>query len=333
MESLKQLENQTALDNYIESETLLEQYNNYQNNIKVREELAQLDKQIAFYNNYQELRRQLTLLSSQQAAYNARQTLINDIAQAEIKLTSLKTDHNEKLNSNENASKFLQYTKELSMLESNKQKQSERNALKQQLHALENERVEKDKDIKTFTKSLATLDAHATLQAEIDSLEKQITYMDIYQKHTSLKHGISNILLNRCLSRFEAEINGILEQITDFAIKFDINSEYFLNIQAGKETIPATQASGFQKFIITLAIRLIQAKSHPVLPSFVILDEGFGCMDSEHLQNTIEFLQTFNPAGLDWLVFVSHIPAMSGISTAVLAVNKDEISKISSIKF
>ena len=106
-------------------------------------------------------------------------------------------------------------------------------------------------------------------------------------------------------------------------------SDPFLYIIQNLNKIPATQASGFQKFIITLAIRIALAKNHPKLPSFLILDEGFGCMDNEHLTNVIEFLHQINATQLDWLLFVSHIPEMRSISASQIAVaSQAGISKV-----
>jgi len=132
-----------------------------------------------------------------------------------------------------------------------------------------------------------------------------------------------HLLNNQILLHFRG-----LFKYQDFDITAPSN-ESFLYIVQNQNKIPATQGSGFQKFIITLAIRLSLAKSHPLLPNFLILDEGFGCMDSDHLTSAIDFLHQLSATQLDWLLFVSHIPEMRCISsTAIVVANTLGVSTV-----
>jgi ABC-type sulfate/molybdate transport systems ATPase subunit len=45
------------------------------------------------------------------------------------------------------------------------------------------------------------------------------------------------------------------------------------------------------------------------MPNFLIIDEGFGCMDNEHLNNTKDFLMNIQ-SRFDYIVLVSHIDNM-----------------------
>jgi DNA repair exonuclease SbcCD ATPase subunit len=67
-------------------------------------------------------------------------------------------------------------------------------------------------------------------------------------------------------------------------------------------------------------LRLSLAANHPLSPSFVIIDEGFGCLDPQHLENTIEYLHKLKIQNLDWLLFVSHLPQMKHISSTDVAI-------------
>jgi DNA repair exonuclease SbcCD ATPase subunit len=86
---------------------------------------------------------------------------------------------------------------------------------------------------------------------------------------------------------------------------------------------PINMASGFQKFIISLAVRICLVQNHPFNPGFLIIDEGFGCLDQEHLQNTIDSLNRIKFSDrLDWLLFISHIPDMQTIVSQPIVIER-----------
>jgi energy-coupling factor transporter ATP-binding protein EcfA2 len=89
--------------------------------------------------------------------------------------------------------------------------------------------------------------------------------------------------------------------------------------------------SGSQKFIVDLAIRLCLVKNHPYLPNFIILDEGFGCMDIEHLADTKEFISSLNRCtDMKFIMIISHIEELHHVAeTNIPILIKDEKSFIS----
>lgn len=320
------------LAQYIEYETLLELQLVEQKNVIVREKLAQFEADSAILSRYIADRDRHDYLSSQIDKLKKRDEILKSITQTQQQLITLKENH-KNLSENFNNSKLLaQYAKELKILVANKEKLAAKEILRKKLHVLEQERVSKNNDIKEFTRSLVVLARHAELKKEINNLQDELTYKTIYKKHISLDDGISSILLKRNITPFEVDVNAILDQITDFTIHFDPDAsddELFLSIIQNQNKIPADQASGFQKFIITLAIRIALAKNHPSLPSFLILDEGFGCMDNENLTSVIDYLQQINTTQIDWLLFVSHIPEMRSISSTNVVVSSNAgVSKV-----
>jgi DNA repair exonuclease SbcCD ATPase subunit len=328
--SIKQ--SQTDLDDYIEYEMLREQQIIEQKNIIIREQLSQLDTDLKIINKFNQLSERRDYLLIQLDKLKKRDDLLQCIGKTEIELTTLKEKHKNLSDNIDNSKLLALYTKELTLLTVNKQRFEAKEIMRKKLHALEHERNSKNIDIKEFTRSLVVLARHAEISQDIKNYREELTYKTMYKKHISIDNGISDILLRRYAKSFEADVNAILDQLTDFTIHFNLavtESDPFLYIIQNLNKIPATQASGFQKFIITLAIRIALAKNHPKLPSFLILDEGFGCMDNEHLTNVIEFLHQINATQLDWLLFVSHIPEMRSISASQIAVaSQAGISKV-----
>ena len=144
---------------------------------------------------------------------------------------------------------------------------------------------------------------------------------------------ISYSLLRSKLSLLQQQVNSVLNDITDFTISIELNKDIekspIIHIK-NQALVPAVMGSGFQKFIITVAIRLVLARNHPYCPSFLIIDEGFGCMDQEHLAATVDFLSGLRVSSdMDWLLFITHLPEMRTIiSTPITVVRENNVSKI-----
>ena len=55
-------------------------------------------------------------------------------------------------------------------------------------------------------------------------------------------------------------------------------------------------------------------KLHPSAPTLLIIDEGFGCMDEDHLDKTIEFFQTIIKQKV---ILISHIQELKTIGKSI----------------
>jgi uncharacterized protein YuzB (UPF0349 family) len=81
-------------------------------------------------------------------------------------------------------------------------------------------------------------------------------------------------------------------------------------------------------------MRLALVKQHPYLPKFIIIDEGFGCMDKIHLKNTCEFFEQLRGKTneFDWMNIISHIEDLIHITdqhiTIQTSTKKPKTSKI-----
>jgi ABC-type dipeptide/oligopeptide/nickel transport system ATPase subunit len=91
-----------------------------------------------------------------------------------------------------------------------------------------------------------------------------------------------------------------------------------------EKNISAFQCSGGQKFIIDIAIRISLLNISRDRPKFIIIDEGFGSLDGEHLENIQTFMRViddFYKKEKNWILFVSHINELRDISSNKININ------------
>ena len=120
------------------------------------------------------------------------------------------------------------------------------------------------------------------------------------------------------------EVNEILTQITDFKLIFETDGKNINTyITYGDEPWDLTLASGMEKFISSLAIRvgLINVSSLP-RSNFLAIDEGFGTMDSDNL-NSIYNLFQYLKSQFQFAMIVSHIDSMRDTVDTLLEVKKE----------
>lgn len=177
------------------------------------------------------------------------------------------------------------------------------------------------------------------LEIKKDYLEKS-RELNLKLKYSEILHpktGIPYKLLKNGIAPLENKINKILTEITNFNIKLNYEDSLNINMIPLNPEFSGTNtqlASGFQKFIIDFSFRLILAENHNSLPRFLLIDEGFGCMDKPHLRKTLDFLENFKVKNkFDWIIFISHIEDIHVVSDKNIKILREkkyqkEISKI-----
>lgn len=153
-------------------------------------------------------------------------------------------------------------------------------------------------------------DLHQSLvksQVLLEKLDEKITYLQtceknnelltLYCKCIDLKTGIPHLALQNLIQVLESRCNEVLSHIADFGVRFELSQSEgleknkrgkFLNITTfyhnGNE-IHASLNSGSQKFILDLVLRVVLLQiSHVSQPNFLMIDEGFGCLDESHFE-------------------------------------------------
>jgi hypothetical protein len=91
----------------------------------------------------------------------------------------------------------------------------------------------------------------------------------------------------------------------------------------GSSWLPASLASGYQKFALNLASRLaVWRLARAPRPDAFIIDEGFGACDADHLESMASALEALAcaPGGPRLVFLVSHVDALKARVERALAL-------------
>jgi DNA repair exonuclease SbcCD ATPase subunit len=166
---------------------------------------------------------------------------------------------------------------------------------------------------------------------EVRELEEQSKLFDYYLNALG-KDGVSYELIEKALPMIEGEVNNILGQIVEFGMQLEMDGK---NINAylvyGDQKWSLEMCSGMERFISGLAIRvaLINVCNLP-RPNFLVIDEGFGTLDSENLQSLF-MLFTYLKTQFDFVMIISHIDSMRDVVDNLVEIKK--INGFSQVKF
>jgi DNA repair exonuclease SbcCD ATPase subunit len=165
--------------------------------------------------------------------------------------------------------------------------------------------------------------------AEVKELETKNQLYTFYLDAVK-KDGIPYELITKALPVIEEEINNILGQVVDFGIMMDTDGK---NINAKivyeDQSWALEMCSGMEKFVSGLAIRvaLINICNLP-RPNFLVIDEGFGTLDSDNLSSLFMMMQ-YLKTQFDFIWMISHLEQMRDIVDGLIEIKKDNgFSKI-----
>jgi len=196
------------------------------------------------------------------------------------------------------------------------------------------------KDLREINSSLLSLNAdvaktNSYIQSitdkmqEAKGLEEQFQIYEYYLDAVK-RDGVSYELIAKALPVIEGEVNNILQQIVEFGIVFDMSGK---NVNARivyeDQHWPLEMCSGMEKFISGLAIRvaLINVCNLP-RPNFLVVDEGFGTLDSDNLQS-IFMMFDYLKTQFDFINIISHLDAMRDVVDTLVEIKKvDGFSQI-----
>jgi DNA repair exonuclease SbcCD ATPase subunit len=167
---------------------------------------------------------------------------------------------------------------------------------------------------------------------KVKELEETNKLYDYYLDATK-RDGISYELISKTLPTIEGEINNILGQIVEFSMNLQMdgkNVNAYINYGDSRKW-PLEMCSGMEKFISGLAIRvaLINICNLP-RPNFLVIDEGFGTLDSENLQSLFMAF-AYLKSQFEFVIVISHIDSMRDVVDTLLEIKKD--NGFSSVRF
>ena len=156
-------------------------------------------------------------------------------------------------------------------------------------------------------------------------IEQKIQDYELYLKLVS-NDGIPQLIINDALPIIENEVNTVLDHMMA-GFQLGITSEdknINLYIKYDDQQWPLALSSGMEKFVSSLALRvgLINVSNLP-RPNFLVIDEGFGTLDTDNLSNmkgAFEYLKT----RFDSVFIISHLDTIKDFMDYLLPVNVED---------
>jgi len=167
--------------------------------------------------------------------------------------------------------------------------------------------------------------------ANAEKTESEFKAYELYVKSVS-RDGVPYEIISDTIPQIEGEINTILSQIVDFTAKIEMDGKNVVPyIVYDEKKWPMGLTSGFEKFVLSLAIRvaLINISNLP-RPNFMVIDEGFGVIDSANLPS-VQILFSYLKHSFDFIIIVSHLDALRDMVDNHLEIKKE--NGFSTVKF
>jgi len=137
------------------------------------------------------------------------------------------------------------------------------------------------------------------------------------------RDGIPQLIINDALPIIENEVNAVLEHMmAGFGIRIASEDKNInLYIKYDDQEWPLNLSSGMERFVSSLALRvgLINVSNLPH-PNFLVIDEGFGSLDSENLSNmqgAFDYLKT----QFQSVFIISHLDTIKDFMDYLLPIN------------
>jgi len=161
--------------------------------------------------------------------------------------------------------------------------------------------------------------------------EQKVSDYETYLRLVS-SDGIPQLIINDALPIIENEVNAVLDHMMA-GFQLGITNEdknINLYIRYDNQEWPLSLSSGMEKFVSSLALRvgLINVSNLPS-PNFLVIDEGFGTLDTDNLSNmkgAFEYLKT----RFDSVFIISHLDTIKDFMDYLLpvTVGDDGFSKV-----
>ena len=164
---------------------------------------------------------------------------------------------------------------------------------------------------------------------EVKDLEEK-NRLYTYYLDSVKRDGIPYELISKALPVIENEVNNILAQVVDFGCVMEMDGKSInAKIVYDDQEWPLEMCSGMEKFVSGLAIRvaLINICNLP-RPNFLVIDEGFGTLDSDNLSSLFMMMQ-YLKTQVDFIWVISHLEQMRDIVDGLIEIKKvDGFSKM-----
>ena len=208
------------------------------------------------------------------------------------------------------------------------------------INGLQKTKGEIELEIKQITKEIAGVNGSiSSISSFIERIKLQMEEVKDLEEKNRLytyyldavkRDGIPYELISKALPVIENEVNNILGQVVDFGIVMEVDGKSInAKIVYDDQEWPLEMCSGMEKFVSGLAIRvaLINVCNLP-RPNFLVIDEGFGTLDSDNLSSLFMMMQ-YLKTQFDFIWMISHLEQMRDIVDGLIEIKKENgFSKI-----
>jgi DNA repair exonuclease SbcCD ATPase subunit/DNA repair exonuclease SbcCD nuclease subunit len=188
---------------------------------------------------------------------------------------------------------------------------------------------ELQKSIRELHGNVSVLSAKQTdLQAKLKEAEDLESSFEAYTHYMSAigRDGVPYEIITKAIPNIESEINTILSDIVDFNVSLEVDGKNIngkLNYDYDR-IWPLENSSGMERFVSSLAIRVaLMNVSNLPKPNFLIIDEGFGTLDNEHL-NSMQSLFNSLKTHFDFILIISHLDNARDMVDNLIEIKKED---------
>ncbi len=217
---------------------------------------------------------------------------------------------------------------------------SENQKIEESISQFEIQKKDIEKKVSTFNKELLDITGKiGSVESFIDSIKEKMSEVKNLETKNQLytyyldavkRDGVPYELISKAMPVIESEVNNILGQIVDFGISMEVDGKSInAKIVYEDQEWPLELCSGMEKFVSGLAIRvaLINICNLP-RPNFLVIDEGFGTLDSDNLSSLFLLMQ-YLKTQFDFIWIISHLDQMRDVVDGLIEIKKENgFSKI-----
>jgi DNA repair exonuclease SbcCD ATPase subunit len=184
--------------------------------------------------------------------------------------------------------------------------------------------------------TLLTSNKDRLVELEVKSkvVANRAAFLQKYRKCVA-KNGIAHDILTKVCNVLNLRCNAILKDIADFTLDISyIKNELKVYTAESDVKIPAAMASGYQKFVLDMIMRVVLTSSvfsSGVMtianPNILIIDEGFGCLDK---QNFIEVAKVLTKLKNNFhaMIIITHLDELKAYADHSLNISRVRMASI-----
>ena len=163
----------------------------------------------------------------------------------------------------------------------------------------------------------------------------QLSNLDMKDKERCMKYyklamdedGVRQSIIERTLDTLVYQTNYLLSGIVDFHLNFEMAQDNLNIYIVDKEKRDVSLASGFEGFVIDLALRVgFQSICHGSLSNMCIIDEGWSSISSGNMESVRQVLDVV-ATRFQWIAMVTHVDSLKTyVNKEVVISQTDHVS-------